>query len=64
MSVTRMRGPKGKPKKKTGIKTQDNNLPTKKIEKMKTELNRNPNNQRTAQRLAELKQMHSSKLKV
>lgn len=64
MSVTRMRGPKGKPKKKTGIKTQDNNVPTKKIEKMKSELNRNPNNQKTQQRLSELKQMHGGKLRA
>ena len=64
MSTTRMRGPKGKPKKKTGIKTQDNNVPTKKIERMKSELNRNPKKQSTAERLAELKQMHGSKLRA
>lgn len=33
-----------------------------KIERMKTELKRNPNNMLTAQRLAEFKQMHKSKL--
>lgn len=47
--------------KKKGQQTQGN-LPDKKIGRMEAELQRNPNNNKTAQRLAELKRMHHDKL--
>jgi cytochrome c-type biogenesis protein CcmH/NrfG len=44
--------------KKRNTPTQENNDGAKKIERMTNELRRNPNNMKTAMRLAELKKLH------